>query len=92
MLSRWPGSVHDMRVFKDAMTTHHHKFPHPPPGSLLDLSSSNFGPITLVHVCLIEYAGKYYVVDAGYPNRLCYNIDVQGTMSSNGIMVRRHKV
>jgi len=53
VLSRWSGSVHDMRVFKDAMTTHHHKFPHPPPGSLLDLSSSNFGPITLVHVCLI---------------------------------------
>ncbi|WVZ86523.1 hypothetical protein U9M48_033285 [Paspalum notatum var. saurae] len=43
VLSGWPGSAHDMRVFKDAITSHHHKFPHPPPG-------------------------KYYVVDAGYPN------------------------
>ncbi|XP_039854227.1 uncharacterized protein LOC120712503 isoform X2 [Panicum virgatum] len=33
VLSGWPGSVHDMRVFKDAMTTYGHKFPHPPPGS-----------------------------------------------------------
>jgi len=47
VLSGWPGSVHDMRVFKDAMTTYGHKFPHPPPG-------------------------KYYKVDAGYPNRLGY--------------------
>uniref|UniRef100_A0A0E0E4R4 DDE Tnp4 domain-containing protein n=1 Tax=Oryza meridionalis TaxID=40149 RepID=A0A0E0E4R4_9ORYZ len=47
VLSGWPGSVHDMRVFKDAMTTQVHKFPHPPPG-------------------------KYYVVDAGYPNRPGY--------------------
>ena len=53
VLSGWPGSAHDMRVFKDIMTTHHHKFPHPPPGSLLDLSCSNFYPITLVHVSLI---------------------------------------
>lgn len=34
VLSGWPGSAHDMRVFKDAITTHHHKFPHPPPGFL----------------------------------------------------------
>jgi len=38
VLSGWPGSVHDMRVFKDAMTTYGHKFPHPPPGKLLQLS------------------------------------------------------
>jgi hypothetical protein len=32
VLAGWPGSAHDMRVFKDAVTTHHHKFPHPPEG------------------------------------------------------------
>jgi hypothetical protein len=32
VLAGWPGSAHDMRVFKDAMTPHHHKFPHPPEG------------------------------------------------------------
>ncbi|XP_048536130.1 protein ALP1-like isoform X4 [Triticum urartu] len=47
VMSGWPGSAHDMRVFKDAITTHHQKFPHPLPG-------------------------KYYVIDAGYPNRPGY--------------------
>ncbi|KAL6633763.1 hypothetical protein ACP70R_026434 [Stipagrostis hirtigluma subsp. patula] len=32
VLAGWPGSVHDMRVFKDATTTYGSKFPHPPPG------------------------------------------------------------
>ena len=65
-----------MRVFKDAITTHQHKFPHPPPGLLLELSYNNLNPIRLVHqtliVCLSKYVGKYYVVDAGYPNRPGY--------------------
>jgi hypothetical protein len=29
----WPGSVHDMRVFDDAMTTYKDDFPHPPEGT-----------------------------------------------------------
>jgi hypothetical protein len=53
VLSGWPGSTHDMRVFKDAITTHHDKFPHPPPGLLLVLSCNNFSPIALVHLNLI---------------------------------------
>ena len=53
VLSGWPGSAHDMRVFKDAITTHHHKFPHPPPGLLLELSCKIFYPFTLVHLSLI---------------------------------------
>jgi hypothetical protein len=40
--SGWPGLAHDMRVFKYAITTHHHKFPHPPPGLLLNLSCKIF--------------------------------------------------
>ncbi|XP_039842765.1 uncharacterized protein LOC120702870 isoform X2 [Panicum virgatum] len=32
VLSGWPGSVHDMRPFNDAITTYSHVFPHPPPG------------------------------------------------------------
>ena len=76
VMSGWPGSAHDMRVFKDAITTHHQKFPHPLPGLLLELSSNMFYPITLVHlsliVCLPQYVGKYYVVDAGYLNRPGY--------------------
>nr|XP_034599988.1 protein ALP1-like [Setaria viridis] len=30
VLAGWPGSVHDMRVFDDAMTTYSDKFPKPP--------------------------------------------------------------
>jgi hypothetical protein len=32
VLSGWPGSVHDMRPFNDALTTYRHKFPLPPQG------------------------------------------------------------
>ena len=28
----WPGSVHDMRVFKDAQDKYGNKFPHSPQG------------------------------------------------------------
>ncbi|CAA0805974.1 Unknown protein [Striga hermonthica] len=32
VVAGWPGSVHDMRVFKDAIDKYGDKFPHPPPG------------------------------------------------------------
>lgn len=32
VVAGWPGSVHDMRVFKDAVDKYGNKFPHPPPG------------------------------------------------------------
>jgi hypothetical protein len=35
VLAGWPGSVHDMRVFDDAMNKYNNAFPHPPPGTLL---------------------------------------------------------
>lgn len=35
VLAGWPGSVHDMRVFNDAVTRFGHVFPHPPPGNLV---------------------------------------------------------
>jgi hypothetical protein len=38
VLSEWLGSAHDMRVFKDAMTTHVHKFPHPPLGKQMQMA------------------------------------------------------
>ncbi|KAL6839536.1 hypothetical protein ACP4OV_030806 [Aristida adscensionis] len=43
VLAGWPGSVHDMRVFEDAMNKYGHKFPHPPPGKyyLVDSGYAN---------------------------------------------------
>jgi hypothetical protein len=38
VLAGWPGSVHDMTVFKDATRRYADKFPHPPPGDLLTFS------------------------------------------------------
>ena len=35
VLAGWPGSVHDMRVFNDAMDKWSHKFLHPPSGKHL---------------------------------------------------------
>ena len=35
VLARWSGSVHDMRVFTDAMTKYKHVFPHSPTGKHL---------------------------------------------------------
>jgi hypothetical protein len=32
IVAGWPGSVHDMRVFKDAIDKYGDKFPHPPQG------------------------------------------------------------
>jgi len=54
VLAGWPGAVHDMRVFTDAMTRYSAHFPHPPPG-------------------------KFYVVDAGYPNRPGYHSPYRST-------------
>jgi hypothetical protein len=51
VLSGWPGSVHDMRVFKDAMTTYVHKFPHPPPGKLLQPLYKYFCHFLFVSSC-----------------------------------------
>jgi hypothetical protein len=39
VLAGWPGSVHDMRVFDDALTTYKDVFPHPPTGIQLVHSS-----------------------------------------------------
>ena len=32
VVAGWPGSVHDMRVFNDALHKYGDKFPHPPEG------------------------------------------------------------
>jgi hypothetical protein len=33
VVTGWPGSVHDMRVFNDALEKYADKFPHPPQGT-----------------------------------------------------------
>jgi hypothetical protein len=43
-----PGLVHDMRVFKDAITKYGDKFPHPPQGNSLALVSQYFNPLYIL--------------------------------------------
>ena len=53
-IAGWPGSVHDMRVFDDAMTKYNNAFPHPPLGTLVTWSfilSSNCNLLTLTGLC-----------------------------------------
>lgn len=74
VLAGWPWSVHDMRVFNDAITKYSDKFPHPPPGKLFYLSCKYFFNFRWSYMSLYvpEAVGKYYLVDAGYPNRPGY--------------------
>jgi hypothetical protein len=39
IVAGWPGSVHDMRFFKNAITKYGDKFPYPPQGNGLTLVS-----------------------------------------------------
>jgi hypothetical protein len=49
VVAGWPGLVHDMRVFNDAIRKYGDKFPHPPSGKLLCLCS--LVPLTCTISC-----------------------------------------
>lgn len=73
MLARWPVSVHGMRVLTDALTKYAAKFPPPPPGSVFELAYIKLCKFWLcILMNAVHYVGKYYVVDASYPNRPGY--------------------
>jgi hypothetical protein len=66
-----PGSMHDTSVLFHAIEHDTATFPHPPHGIyfvVLFLSCNVLFVLIFVYTCL----GKYYMVNAGYPNRLEY--------------------
>ena len=81
VLAGWPGSVHDMRVFNDALEKFGDKFPHPPLGmyGLLHF----FIVFVIVFVMLLTQVlccvDKFYLVDSRYPNRLGFLAPYRGT-------------
>jgi len=81
VLAGWPGSVHDMRVFNDALEKFGDKFPHPPLGmyGLLHF----FIVFVIVFVMLLTQVlccvDKFYLVDSGYPNRPGFLAPYRGT-------------
>jgi len=81
ILVGWPGSVHDMRVFNDALEKFGDKFPHPPLGmyGLLHF----FIVFVIVFVMLLTQVlccvDKFYLVDSGYANRSGFLALYRGT-------------
>ena len=81
VVAGWPGSVHDMRVFNDALEKFGDKFPHPPEGmhGLFNV----FFALVVVFVMLLTQVlccvDKFYLVDPGYPNRPGFFAPYKGT-------------
>lgn len=48
VVTGWPGSVHDMRVFNDVVNKYSDKLPHSPPGTFLYLCdhANHFNELT----------------------------------------------
>jgi hypothetical protein len=74
-----PGSMHDTSVLFHALRHDHDTFPHPPRGMLITpffhCCTCTFFCMSKPHVISIfshVFAGKYYHVDPGYPNRPRY--------------------
>jgi hypothetical protein len=76
-----PGSMHDTSVLFHALRHEHDKFPHPPQGMFI-YHFRNYK--VYVYTSFVQfnfalmYAGKYYHVDARYPNRHGYLAPYKG--------------
>jgi hypothetical protein len=84
VLVGWLGSMHNMRVFNDAMTRYHNVLPHPPLGK--HITSFTFVSHSTVQCQIFTFVSscnhairKYYLVDSGYLNRLGYLAPYKGT-------------
>ncbi|CAM0910115.1 unnamed protein product [Alopecurus aequalis] len=68
----WAGSVHDTRVWTDARPRFTN-YPHPPDGNLFGhvekIFAHKFYSFVLIYLL---FAGKYYLVNSGYSNRIGY--------------------
>jgi hypothetical protein len=81
VLAGWPGLIHDMRAFNDALEKFGNKFPHPPKG--MHVLFNVFFVLVVVFVMLLTQVlcciDKSYLVDSGYPNRSGYLAPYKGT-------------
>jgi hypothetical protein len=97
---RQPGSMHDTSVLFHALEHDRDLFPHPPSGKINILYDIRPFQIHFVNVSqcsnLLYYfaLGKYYTVDAGYPNRPRYlaHTRVKGIMFLTGERVLHQMV
>jgi hypothetical protein len=69
VLTGWPGSVHDMRVFTDAMTKYGDMFPHPSTGKYLPmLQLQLLVQLVETYKTVLLCRKFFYLVDSGYSN------------------------
>lgn len=78
-----PGAMHDTSVLYNALRVDEKFFPHPPQGTTLVLCSLFVLTVHVLLKCInnhtmLSFVGKYYVVDAGYPNRPGYLAPYKG--------------
>ena len=70
-----PGSAHDWTILQEAVIKYGPNFPHPPQGTILVFLKFFFCALN-VYTSSCDWcnmhAGKFYLVDAGYPNRPGY--------------------
>ncbi|XP_023156697.1 uncharacterized protein [Zea mays] len=72
-----PGSMHDTSVLYNALQIDEDIFPHSPLGNCI-FYLSLFISYFRNYVDVLNLLGKYYVVDAGYPNRPGYLLPYKG--------------
>ena len=77
VVAGWPGSAHDTRILNDTLTKYSHRFPKPPEGTSF-MQSIMFLLFCICFMTCLLYAGKYYLVDSGYPNRKGYLAPYKG--------------
>ena len=80
VVTGWPGSVHDTRVWSDALVAYEN-YPHPPAGNLLIYAFISITYALFITACDVHFSliiGKYYLVDSGYPNRVGYLAPYKG--------------
>jgi hypothetical protein len=73
----WPGSAHDTRILNHALANFA-SFPVPPKGINSNLCFHYFF-LLCMYSYLVFLAGKYYLVDSGYPNRTGYLAPFKGS-------------
>jgi hypothetical protein len=76
IVAGWIGSMHDTRVFNEALDKYADKFPFPSEGTKISTTTLLHWHYIIDNICYI-CVGKYYLVDSGYPNKKRFSFTIQ---------------
>lgn len=81
VVTGWPGSVHDMRVFNDVVNKYSDKLPHSPPGTFLYLCdhANHFNELTTYLWCNMLMCREILSSWLGVPKPPVYLAPYKGT-------------